>query len=120
MGAILMKLTLVLAAGLVASFNFTTATATAAERTSWVGRDVGNRNVFWTCSNVGGNDWKLKKNDNVAGVYTGVTSTDDFVELQLKGSREFDRVRLYKTKLMMNKEGSRTEWIEIAAGKWSD
>jgi len=96
------------------------APAVAAERTVWVGRDVDNNNVIWSCSNVGGDNWKLKKDGKIIGEYEGVTSTDDFVELQLKDSKEYDRVRLYKDKLYMNKEGSKTEWLQMAKGKWTD
>jgi hypothetical protein len=96
------------------------APALAAERTVWVGRDLDNNKVFWTCSNVGSNNWQLKKNDTLLGEYEGVTSTSEFVELQLKGSKQYDRVRLYKDNLSLNKEGSRTEWIQMAKGKWAD
>ncbi len=94
--------------------------AVAADRTVWVGRDLDNNQVIWSCSNVGGNDWKLKKNGRTLGDYEGVTSTAEFVELRLKGTTEYDRVRLYKDNLSMNKEGSKTEWIQMAKGKWTD
>src|SRR5262245_24066093 len=115
-----MKQVLVLSAVLVATLIVAEAPARAAKRTVWTGRDVDNPKVFWTCSNVGGNDWKLKKAGKDAGDYEGVTSTADFVELQLKGSKKFQRVRLYKDKLSINKEGSKTEWLEKAKGKWND
>jgi hypothetical protein len=93
--------------------------ALAAERTLWVGRDIDNKKIFWTCSNAVGNEWTLKRNGKAA-VYEGVTSTAEFVELQMKGTTKFERVRLYKDKLCLNKLGSKTQWIEMARGKWSD
>jgi hypothetical protein len=100
-------------------FFATVSSAVAADRSVWVGRDIDNNKIFWTCSNIGGNDWKLKKNGTVAGTYEGVTSTAEFVELQLKGTKKYDRVRLYKDNLSLNKRGSKTAWIPIAKGKWS-
>jgi hypothetical protein len=94
--------------------------AVAGDMTLWVGRDLDNNNVFWTCSNAFGNDWTLKKNGTVVAEYQGVTSTGEFVELQLKGVSSYDRVRLYRDKLSMNREGSQTAWIQMARGKWSD
>src|SRR5262249_46239829 len=88
--------------------------AVAASMTVWVGRDIDNNRIIWTCSNVGGNAWKLKKNGTTVGDYEGVTSTAEFVELQLKGTKKYDRLRLYKDKLSLNQKGSRTEWIPIA------
>jgi hypothetical protein len=104
----------------VACFLAAVSPAVAAGRTVWVGRDVDNTSVIWSCSNVGGNDWKLKKNGRTIGDYEGVTSTAEFVELRLKGTTGYDRVRLYGDNLSMNKEGSRTEWIQMARGKWAD
>ncbi len=98
----------------------TTLLAVAAEKTSWVGRDIDNNTVFWTCTNVGGNDWKLKKNGSTLGDYEGVTSTAEFVELKLKNSKENDRIRLYKDKLSLSKDASKTKWIDMAKGKWTD
>jgi len=91
-----------------------------AEKTVWVGRDVDNNKVIWSCTKVSGDDWKLKKDGKVIGEYEGVTSTDEFFELQLKGSKDFDRVRLYKDKLSLNESGSKTKWLEMAKGKWSE
>jgi len=103
----------------VAFLIVTASPAAAAERLDWSGRDVNNKNIFWTCSNVGGNNWTLKKNGTVYAQYVGVTSTAEFVELQLKGIKTFDRLRLYSDKMSLNKEGSRTAWIPLAKGKWT-
>jgi len=123
MGDQVMRHVLFLSAAAAAAAAFLVVSASpslAAKSRVWVGRDLDNSKIVWTCTNVSGDDWKLKKNGETVGEYEGVTSTDDFVELQLKGSKEFDRVRLYKDKLAMNKEGSKTQWIQIAKGKWSD
>src|SRR5262245_27577271 len=94
--------------------------AVAAGKTVWVGRDIDNNKVIWSCSDVGGNNWKLKNNGTTVGDFEGVTSTAEFVELQLKGKKAYDRLRLYKDKLSLNKKGSKTEWMPIARGKWGD
>jgi hypothetical protein len=46
--------------------------------------------------------------------------TAEFVELKVSGSKVYDRIRLYKDKLTMNKVGSKTERIDIAKGKWTE
>jgi len=94
------------------------ATAVAAERALWVGRDTDNTSVYWTCVKGSGDNWTLKKNGTAYLEYEGVTSTSEFVELQAKGTKRFDRLRLYKDRLSLNKKGSKTDWIEIAKGKW--
>lgn len=104
---------LVLAASLLAVAS----PASAAERTSWVGRDIDDKTVFWTCSKLSGDNWTLKKNGKSLGDYEGVTSTGEFVELKVKGKNTKDRVRIYKDKLS---SGSGTEWTEMAKGKWAD
>jgi len=95
-------------------------TAVAEDRSLWVGRDLDNNNIFWTCSNAVGNDWTLKKNGTVVGEYVGVTSTAEFVELQLKGTTGYDRLRLYRDMLSLNQQNSRTGWIQMARGKWTN
>ena len=95
-------------------------TVVAAERTVWVGRDVDNSRVFWTCSNTDGDDWTLKRNGGKVGTYETVTNNAEFMELQAKGSRDFDRVRLYKDKLSMNVKGSKLRWVTMVTGKWGD
>ncbi len=113
-----MKRVLYTAAVLGALLAVTASAARAAGGSVWVGRDLDNNRVFWTCTKAGGNDWTLKKNGRSLGDYEGVTSTSEFVELQLKGTRTFSRVRLYKDKLSVNKGGSKTEWVQMAKGKW--
>ena len=119
MGGAVMRHVLVPSLAGVAFLIVTASPAAAAERLDWSGRDVNNKNIFWTCSNVGGNNWTLKKNGTVYAQYVGVTSTAEFVELQLKGIKTFDRLRLYSDKMSLNKEGSRTAWIPLAKGKWT-
>ncbi len=97
-----------------------TAVAAAAEKTVWVGRDTDDNKVIWTCSNAGNDTWKLKKNGRDEGVYAGVTSNNEFVEVELKGAKEVTLVRLYADKMSFNKVGSKTEWITIAKGKWGE
>ena len=94
--------------------------AVAAGNTSWVGRGLDDPKVIWTCTNVSGDNWTLKRNGKVAAQYTGVTSTSEFVELQVAGTKSFDRLRLYKDKLSLNKSGTKTKWVQIAKGKWSN
>jgi hypothetical protein len=94
--------------------------AVAADKTLWTGRDLDNNSTVWTCSNTSGNDWKLKKNGTTFLEYEGVTSTAEFVELQVKGTKTYDRLRMYNDKLSLNKEGSKTGWIQLAKGKWSN
>ncbi len=94
--------------------------AAAAERTLWVGRDVDNTAVHWTCTNTTGDDWILKKNGRIWDKYEEVARTAVYVELQAKGTRNVDRVRLYKDKLSMNKNGSKFQFVTVANGKWSN
>lgn len=93
--------------------------ATAAEKV-WVGRDAGNRNIHWTCTKVGTDTWEVKKNGTLVGKYDGAGSGTGYIELQLAGVKAFDRVRVHADKLEMNREGSKTEWITMATGKWGD
>src|SRR5690349_11528415 len=120
MGGPVMKQVLLGSAVAVVSLLASAPAAVAADQNVWVGRDLNNSRVIWTCSRVSRNDWKLKKNGATVGDYEGVTSTSEFVELQLKGSRSYDRVRLYKDHLSLNRQGSRTQWVEMAKGKWSN
>ena len=115
-----MKQTLLYSAVAAVCLVATASVAVAADMTVWVGRGIDDNKVFWTCSRVGRNDWKLKKNGANYGDYEGVTSTAEFVELQAKGTKKYDRVRLYKDRLSLNRNGSRTEWVQIAKGKWKD
>src|SRR4051812_4134574 len=94
-----------------------TAAAQAGGMTSWSGRDLDAREV-WTCNNIGGDEWVLRRTGLGAVYYTAVSSSDDYVELQAKGTRTFDRVRLYKDRLTMNDVGSRLRWIDMAKGRW--
>lgn len=94
--------------------------AVAGDKTLWTGRDVDKTSTFWSCSNTSGNDWKLKKNGAAYLDYEGVTSTAEFVELQVKGTKTYDRLRIYSDKMSLNKGGSKTGWIQLAKGKWSD
>lgn len=103
----------------VAFLLATASLAVETKRTDWSGRDVDNKNIFWTCSNVGRDKWVLKKNGKQFNTYEGVTSTSEFIELQLKGVKRFARLRLYKDRMSINKEGSKTEWTTMAKGKWT-
>ncbi len=98
----------------------TASTAVAGEKTIWVGTDPDNPRIKFTCSNVGGDNWVLEQNGKTSIKYDGIRSTNTYVELQLKGVKEFARVRVYKDKLQMNEDGSKTVWITIAKGKWSN
>src|ERR1700676_4731389 len=102
-----MKSVLLATVALIACFTVSVVPAVAGERTLWVGRDIDNNRVFWTCSNIDGDDWQLEKRDGGGALACeGVTSTDDYVELQVKGSPKFDRIRLYKNRMSMNQVGS--------------
>ena len=83
----------------------------------WVGREIDSKQVFWTCTNIRADEWRLKKNGKLVGDYEVVESSDEFLELRLKNSNEFDRVRISKDKLSINKVGTDAKWTEIAKGK---
>jgi hypothetical protein len=99
-------------------FSLRALPAQAAGREYWQGRDLNNSNIFWTCSNTYGDHWVLKKNGTVVLEYDTVASNAEYIELQASRIGEFERVRLYNDKLMVNKPGSRFNWMEMAKGKW--
>jgi len=92
--------------------------AALAQRSYWLGRDVGNSRIVWTCMNTSGDNWILKKNGKDVLKYQTIDSNADYIELQATAIKTFERVRLYKDKLQMNKQGSRFNWMDIAKGSW--
>src|SRR5690242_14789350 len=72
---------------LVALFLFAMAsTAMAEERTSWVGRDVDNNRVIWSCTRSGGDNWRVSRNGN-SDTYETVADDGETLDLQLKGDK---------------------------------
>lgn len=102
-----------LAVSLLASAS----TAVAAERTLWLGRDLTNDRITWTCTNTFGDSWTLERATEKLGNLKAVNSTGDFIELVSKSNKDI-RFRLYKNKLSMNEPGSRVLWTSLAKGKW--
>jgi hypothetical protein len=93
-----------------------TATATAAERTSWYGKDdEGYRYAF---THNGGKSWTESIGGQLRGRCTEVDRTDDYIELQLNGEPS-ERTRLYGDKFYMWSE-KRGKWIYMGQGKWAN
>jgi hypothetical protein len=112
------KSMLVLVAVLTALFLATGSNAVAGGKTVWVGRDVNNNSVHWTCTNTTGDNWILKKNGSNYGSYETVSKSSDYIEVQAKGTKNFERLRLYSDKLTMNEKGSKFKFLTLAKGKW--
>ena len=93
------------------------AEAGPADKDFWLGKDVDTKET-WSFSNVSGDHWTSKFNGKESLQYDTVANTDEYIELQASLVSEFERVRLYKDKMTMNKKGSRFNWIEMAKGKW--
>ena len=93
-------------------------TAMAEERTCWQGHEDGNKRVLWTVTHSGGDTWVLKINGRDFGTFETIASKDEYIELQMKGIREFSGIRLYKDRLEMNKDGSKFRWETCANGGW--
>ncbi len=96
------------------------AAASAAARHYWSGSDV--QGYRYTFENTTGDNWTFTLSGGgkrtVSGKYTEVTRTEDFIEIQLIGSKN-ERYRIYKDKCY---SWSKTdgEWIEMGSGKWGD
>ncbi len=88
--------------------------AVAADRELWVGRDIENSTIFWTCTATSGDNWTLKKNGAFFGTFKTVASTDAYIEI--KGAD--NRIRLYSDKMMINAPGSDFKFFDWAKGKW--
>ncbi len=106
----------------VLSFMLATATtAVAADKTKWHWKGVNNpsrRYLFikidetWTLgSSVDAWDdteWRVVK------------KTGEYIELQLKITDAYTRIRLYDDKMVANTPLSGGKWIKYAAGNWLD
>jgi hypothetical protein len=115
-GEIGMKAFLAVAVVLTASF-VQVSPVLAANRTIWVGRDTGDKNVVWTLSKISGDSWVLKENGKKFADCDATQIKNDFIELDMSGG---GKIRINNGKLQMTKPGSKTEWIDVANGKWTD
>ncbi|MFM7148810.1 MAG: hypothetical protein ACKO23_03110 [Gemmataceae bacterium] len=91
--------------------------ARAADHKAWVGRDIANNKVHWTLTKVSGDSWVLKENGKKFADCEATQVKGDFIELSMSGG---GKVRVYDGKFQMTKPRTKTEWIDIARGKWSD
>jgi len=74
--------------------------------------------VFWTCTNVSGDSWTLKKNGSNYGSYETASKGRDYIELRAKGSGGPDLLRLYADRLEINEVGLKFKFLTLAKGKW--
>ena len=103
---------------LVVSLFAMASTAMAEERTSWVGRDVDNNRVHWSCTRSGGDNWRVSQNGN-PDTYETVADDGETLDLQLKADKRF-RLRISKGTMYINQPGTKFRWVPQAEGKWRD
>ena len=96
-----MKSVLLITAASFAFFAASVVPAFAADHTYWKGKEINHEGIVWRVTHMDGNDWKVNVSDQGDFEYEGVTSTDDYTELQMKGAGS-KRIRLYKDRLSMN------------------
>ncbi len=94
--------------------------AVAADRTGWYGKSNGKKGPLRFLFIKNDFTWTLGSNarswDDTE--WRTVEQNDEYTELQLKGTKVFNRCRLYTDCMMVNEEGSRTKWFTCAEGYW--
>jgi hypothetical protein len=99
----------------------TATTAVAADKHTWSGKGVNNPSRRYLFIRID-DTWTLGSNVDAwhDTEWRAVRKTGDYIELQLKNTDAYARIRLYDDKMIANTPLSGGKWVKYAEGSWLD